>query len=153
MNGIDKRNGLTRNDWALLAARVLVGLMIVAHGAQKMFGAFGGAGLAGTVAFLGPVGYLVAVGELFGGLGIALGVLPRFSAAANLVIMLGAIQMVHGKFGFFMNWTGQKAGEGFEFHLVTIAALLVIAVVGPGALVVTRLLPTRRPEARQLRTA
>jgi putative oxidoreductase len=127
--------------------------MFVAHGAQKLFGAFGGPGLDGIVGMLGPVGYLVAVGEFFGGLGIALGVLSRFSAAANAVIMLGAVAMVHGKVGFFMNWSGAQAGEGYEFHLVAIAALLPIVVGGPGRLALGRLLLPARAERRRLTEA
>jgi putative oxidoreductase len=99
-------------DWALLTARVVVGVIFMAHGAQKLFGAFGGPGLSAVVEMMGPLGYLVTVGEFFGGLGLALGILSRFSAASIIVIMLGAIGMVHGRFGFFMNWAGQQAGEG-----------------------------------------
>lgn len=140
-------------DWALLGSRLLVGIMFTAHGAQKLFGAFGGPGLEGIVGMLGPVGYLVAIGEFFGGLGIALGVLSRFSAAANSLIMLGAIQMVHGKVGFFMNWTGAQAGEGYEFHLVAIAALLPILLAGPGRFAVGRFLRPARAAGRALREA
>ena len=142
------RERITALDWALLATRVLVGVMFAAHGAQKLFGAFGGAGLSGIVSMLGPVGYLVAVGEFFGGLGIALGILSRFSAAANVAVMLGAIAMVHGKVGFFMNWTGSQAGEGYEFHLVAIAALIPILVAGPGRLALGRLLVPERAGRR-----
>ena len=145
----ESKDGNWTLDWALLAARLLVGTVFMAHGAQKLFGAFGGHGLEGIVGMLGPVGYLVAVGEFFGGAGIALGVLSRFSAAANVLIMLGAIQMVHGKVGFFMNWSGAQAGEGYEFHLVTIAALLPILIAGPGRFALGRLLlPARRFSAR-----
>src|SRR5207248_667397 len=105
-------------DWALLVARIFVGVVFMAHGAQKLFGAFNGPGLSGFVQMIGPLGYLVAVGEFFGGLGIALGFLSRFSAASIILIMLGAIGMVHSKFGFFMNWAGNQAGEGFEYHLL-----------------------------------
>jgi len=142
------RERITALDWALLATRVLVGAMFAAHGAQKLFGAFGGTGLSGIVGMLGPVGYLVAVGEFFGGLGIALGILSRFSAAANVAVMLGAIAMVHGKVGFFMNWTGAQAGEGYEFHLVAIAALIPILVAGPGRLALGRLLVPERAGRR-----
>src|SRR4030095_9213808 len=119
-------------DWALLIARIIVGIVFMAHGAQKLFGAFGGPGLSATVQMMGPLGYLIAIGEFFGGLGLIVGFLSRFSAAAIIVIMLGAIAMVHGKFGFFMNWMGQQAGEGIEYHLLAIAVLLVILIVGPG---------------------
>ena len=128
-------------DWALLLARVVVGVIFMAHGAQKLFGAFGGPGLSAVVQMMGPVGYLVTVGEFFGGLGLALGIFSRFSAASIIVIMLGAIGMVHGQFGFFMNWAGQQAGEGFEYHLLAIGLLLPIVIAGPGRFALSRLVP------------
>ena len=128
-------------DIALLLARIIVGVVFMAHGSQKLFGAFGGPGLSGFVQMLGPLGYLVAVGEFFGGLGIIVGLLSRFSAASIIVIMLGAIGMVHGKVGFFMNWTGKQAGEGFEYHLLAIAVLSIILIVGPRRYAVARSLP------------
>ena len=143
--------GLAVTDWALLIARVIVGVIFAAHGAQKLFGAFGGPGLAAVVQMMGPLGYLVTVGEFFGGLGLIFGFLSRFSAASIIVIMLGAIAMVHGKVGFFMNWAGNQAGEGFEYHLLVIALLLIILLVGPGRFALGRLLPlpkaagSRRP--------
>ena len=94
-------------DWALFAARLLVGVVFMAHGAQKLFGAFGGPGLSAFVQMMGPLGYLVAIGEFFGGLGLVLGFLSRFSAASMIIIMLGAIATVHAAHGFFMNWGGQ----------------------------------------------
>jgi putative oxidoreductase len=128
-------------DWALLVARVFVGVVFMAHGAQKLFGAFGGPGLSAFVQMMGPLGYLVAIGEFFGGLGLVVGFLSRFSAASIILIMLGAIAMVHGKVGFFMNWTGQQAGEGFEYHLLAIGILLPILIAGPGRLAIGRFLP------------
>lgn len=128
-------------DIALLIARVIVGVVFMAHGAQKLFGAFGGPGLSAVVQMMGPLGYLVAIGEFFGGLGLVVGFLTRFSAAAIALIMLGAIAMVHGKFGFFMNWMGKQAGEGFEYHLLAIAVLLTIVIAGPGRYAIGRYLP------------
>jgi putative oxidoreductase len=52
--------------------------------------------------------------------------------------MLVAIFVVHGRFGFFMNWSGRQPGEGIEFHLITIALLLTILVRGSGLLSVDR---------------
>ncbi len=89
---------------------------------------------------MGILGYLVTVGEFFGGLGLVFGFLSRFSAASIIIIMLGAVATVHAKFGFFMNWAGNQAGEGFEYHLLAIAALLPIVIVGPGRFAVGRLL-------------
>jgi putative oxidoreductase len=128
-------------DVALLIARVIVGAVFMAHGAQILFGAFGGPGLSAFVGMMGPLGYLVAIGEFFGGLGIVVGFLSRFSAASIIVIMLGAIGMVHGKVGFFMNWTGNQGGEGFEYHLLAIGILLVILIAGPGRYALARSLP------------
>ena len=127
-------------DWTLLVARAVVGVIFMAHGAQKLFGAFGGPGLSAVVQMMGPLGYLVTVGECFGGLGLVVGFLSRFSAASIIIIMLGAVATVHGKFGFFMNWAGNQAGEGFEYHLLAIATLLPIVIAGPGRFAVGRLL-------------
>jgi len=128
-------------DWALLVARVFVGVVFMAHGAQKLFGAFGGPGLSAFVQMMGPLAYPVAVGEFFGGLGVALGFLSRFSAASIILIMLGAIGTVHAKFGFFMNWAGNQAGEGFEYHLLAIGILLPVVMLGPGRFAIGRFLP------------
>src|SRR6185369_6086130 len=131
-------------DVALLLARVIVGAVFMAHGAQKLFGAFGGPGLSAFVGMMGPIGYLVAIGEFFGGLGIVVGFLSPFSAASIIVIMLGGIAMVHGKVGFFMNWMGNQGGEGFEYHLLAIGILLVVLIAGPGRYALARSLPLPR---------
>src|SRR5882672_10740180 len=128
-------------DCVLLVARIDVRVVFMAHGAQKLFGAFGGPGLAAVVQMMGPLGYLVTIGEFFGGFGLVFGFLSRFSAASIILIMLGAVAMVHAKFGFFMNWAGNQAGEGFEYHLLAIAALLPIVIAGPGRFAVGRFLP------------
>ena len=131
-------------DWAMLIIRVFVGVIFMAHGAQKL-GAFGGPGLSAIVQMMGPLGYLVTIGEFFGGLGLILGFLSRFSAASIIIIMLGAIATVHAQFGFFMNWAGNQPGEGFEYHLLAIGALLPIVIAGPGRFAVGRFL--RLPKA------
>jgi putative oxidoreductase len=136
-------------DVALLIARIIVGVVFMAHGAQKLFGAFGGPGLSAVVQMMGPLGYLVTIGEFFGGLGLIVGFLSRFSAASIVLIMVGAIGMVHGQFGFFMNWMGNQAGEGFEYHLLAIAVLVVILIVGPGRFSIGRLLPLPKSADRR----
>jgi len=135
-------------DWALLIARLIVGLVFMAHGAQKLFGAFGGPGLTAVVQMMGPLGYLVSIGEFFSGLGLIVGFLSRFSASSIILIMLGAIATVHGKVGFFMNWAGNQTGEGFEYHLLAIANLLTIVIAGPGRFAVGRLLHLRKPSGK-----
>jgi putative oxidoreductase len=123
-------------DWALLAMRIVLGIIFMAHGAQKLFGAFGGPGLAGVVHMMGPIGYLVAIGEFFGGLGLLVGFLCRFSAASLIVIMIGAIATVHWKNGFFLG-----AKPGFEYNLALIGLLAAILIAGPGRLSIGRFLP------------
>jgi putative oxidoreductase len=126
-------------DLSLLVVRVIVGIIFAAHGAQKLFGAFGGGGLEATVAEppvgMGPIGYLVSIGEFFGGLGLVVGFLTRFSAASLIVIMIGAIATVHGKNGFFAD------KGGFEYNLALIGLLVPILLAGPGKYSIGRLLP------------
>src|ERR1700750_949058 len=119
-------------DVALLVGRIIVGAVFMAHGAQKLFGAFGGPGLSAFVGMMGPLGYLVAIGEFFGGLGLVVGFLSRFSAASIIVIMLGAIGMVHGKNGFFLS------DGGFEYNLALIGLLAPILIAGPGKFAIGR---------------
>ena len=134
--GTSPANDRPEVDLSLLAVRVVGGVIMAAHGAQKMFGAFGGPGLGKMVEDMGPVlGYLVSIGEFFGGLGLIAGFLSRFSAAANIVIMLGAIGMVHGKNGFFLS------DQGFEYNLALIGLFLPTLLAGPGRYAVGRFLP------------
>jgi putative oxidoreductase len=128
----DDRNAV---NVSLLLLRVIVGIIFAAHGAQKLFGAFGGPGLAEVVKNMGPLGYLVTIGEFFGGLGLVVGFLCRFSAASLIVIMIGAIAMVHGKNGFFLD------KGGFEYNLALIGLLAPILIAGPGTLAIGRYLP------------
>lgn len=129
---------------ALLCVRVVAGIIFVAHGAQKLFGAFGGPGLGPIVQMMGPIGYLVAIGEFFGGLGLITGFLSRFSAASLLVVMMGAIALVHAKNGFFL---GEK--PGFEFNLALIGLLLPVLIAGPGRLALASMIPALRKAALQ----
>lgn len=120
-------------DVSLLIVRVIAGVIFAVHGSQKLFGAFGGPGIFGIVEHLGPIGYPVTIGEFFGGLGLVVGFLCRFSAASLLVIMGGAIAMVHGKNGFF-------APTGFEYNLSLIGLLAPTLLAGPGRFAVGRLI-------------
>jgi putative oxidoreductase len=92
---------------------------------------------------MGPLGYPVTIGEFFGGLGLIVGFLCRFSAASLIVIMIGAIAMVHGQHGFFLGHapTDTLASAGFEYNLALIGLLAPILIAGPGNLAIGRLLP------------
>jgi putative oxidoreductase len=124
-------------DVSLLVVRVIAGVIFALHGAQKMFGAFDGPGLEKFTmeppAGLGTLGYFVAVGEFFGGLGLIVGFLTRFSAASLIVIMIGAIATVHGANGFF----SQKGG--FEYNLALIGLLVPTLLCGAGRISIGRL--------------
>jgi putative oxidoreductase len=126
----------TSINTALLVVRVIVGIIFMMHGAQKVFGAFEGPGLQQMMTQMGPVlGFLVSIGEFFGGLGLVVGFLSRFSAAALIVIMLGAIAMMHGAKGFFLQ------NQGFEYNLALIGLLAPILLMGPGDWSAGRFLP------------
>jgi putative oxidoreductase len=134
-------------DFSLLIVRVVVGVIFAAHGAQKLFGVWGGPGLQAMVADppngMGLLGYPVTIGEFFGGLGLIVGFLCRFSAASLIVIMLGAIGLVHGQHGFFLGHgpTDTLATAGFEYNLALIGLLAPILIAGPGKFATGRFLP------------
>jgi putative oxidoreductase len=130
----------TDSDWVPTLARIVLGIIFFAHGAQKVFGWFGGPGLRKTVRhlteFLGlpPIMALAAAGaEFVGGLALILGFLGRMSALSIVVNMLAAIFMVHEKYGLFMNWFGDRKGHGIEYHLLAIALAIVIFAKGSDA--------------------
>jgi putative oxidoreductase len=118
----------------LLVLRVVVGLLFAAHGAQKLFGWFGGHGRAGTAGFFEGIGlrpghlHATAAGwsEFGGGLALALGLLTPVAAAALIAVMTAAIMTVHWSKG---PWA---AGGGYEYNLVLIAVAFALAAVGPG---------------------
>jgi len=129
----------TDEAWSGLILRVMLGLVMLPHGAQKLLGWYGGFGFAGTMGFFteqmhvpAVVAFLVIIGESFGSLGLILGLLTRFTAASLSLIMAGAIAMVHWPNGFFMNWFGKQAGEGFEYHLLVIGMSLALLIAGAG---------------------
>lgn len=126
---------------APLALRATLALVMFPHGAQKAFGWFGGYGWNGTMGFLtGQIGMptIGAAGvillELLGPVLLLVGLGTRFAAAGFVALMLGAIATVHGPVGFFMNWTGTQAGEGYEYHLLAIGAALALVLTGGGRL-------------------
>jgi len=129
----------TDNDWAATVARVALGLVFFPHGAQKALGWFGGYGLEGTLGYFNSIGIPTIVGalvigaEFFGALGLITGLLGRVAAAGIIPVMMGAVLLTHLPNGFFMNWAGTQAGEGYEFHVLAVALALVVVLKGSGA--------------------
>ena len=137
----------TDEAWSSLILRVMLAIVMFPHGAQKLLGWFGGYGFSGTMGFFTGtmhlpwiVAFLVIIGESFGSLGLVLGFLTRFTAASIAVIMIGAIATVHWPNGFFMNWAGKQAGEGFEYHLLVIGMCLALLLAGGGKWSVDRVI-------------
>ena len=128
----------TSDDIGAFIARIILGIVILPHGLQKLLGLFGGAGFSDTVEFFVSSGLpafvaiLIIIGESFGALGLILGFLSRIAAFGITIIMLGAIVTVHLQNGFFMNWGGSGAGEGFEYHLLAVGLGLIVLIKGGG---------------------
>src|SRR3989475_8868410 len=142
----------TDDNPATLILRLVLGVVFFAHGAQKLLGWFGGPGFSGTMGmFTGylhipvPLAFLAIAAEFLGGLGLILGFLTRIAAFGIAVNMLVAIAMVHGAFGFFMNWSGAQKGEGFEYHLLVLALTAFLMIRGAGAFSVDRVLSVAKP--------
>jgi putative oxidoreductase len=152
----------TSDDYGAFLIRVVLGLVMLPHGMQKVFGWFGGYGFNATLGFFSsklgiptPLGVLVILAESLGALALILGLLGRFSAFGVAATMLGAVAMVHGHNGFFMNWNGNQPGEGFEYHLLALAMAAAVMIRGSGALSLDRLIQRRlgREESRGLDVA
>jgi len=140
----------TSDDWTLTLLRLFLGVIFFAHGAQKTLGWFGGYGFSGTMGFFtgmlhipAPFAFLAICAEFLGGIGLILGLLGRVAAFGITINMLVAVLMVHGQFGFFMNWSGQQKGEGFEYHLLAIVVAVVLMVRGSGAFSIDRALSSK----------
>jgi putative oxidoreductase len=120
---------------------VFLAVVFFPHGAQKVFGWFGGPGFTGQMeAFTqylhipAILAFLAIMAEFLGPLGLITGLLTRVAALGIMTNMLVAVPMLHWKHGFFMNWFGKQAGEGFEYHLLVIAIALALVIKGGGAL-------------------
>lgn len=140
----------TSNSFALVIARLTLGIVMFPHGAQKALGWFDGYGFAGTMNFFTqqmhvptPLAFLAIAAEFAGSIGLILGCLSRvaaFGIASNMVV---AIATVHAANGFFMNWFGQQKGEGFEYHLLAIGLALIVISHGAGKWSVDQLVTGR----------
>ncbi len=128
-------------SWPLLVLRLTLGSIFFAHGAQKLFGWWGGLGMRGSVLHFAEdfgippaVTVLIALVQGLGGLAVLIGLGARPAAFALAANALGAILTAYGRHGFFMNLT-QKPGRrhGIEMHLALLALALAVLVGGGGA--------------------
>lgn len=128
-----------------LLLRLTLAAVIFPHGAQKALGLFGGYGWSKTMQSLtieaglpAALAALVIVIEFLGPLALVFGFATRLVAVGLIAVMVGAILKVHLAHGFFMNWFGKQAGEGFEYHILVIGMALALLVSGAGCCSVDR---------------
>jgi putative oxidoreductase len=119
--------------------RILLGIVFFPHGAQKLLGWFGGNGFSVTMGFFtakmgipAVLAFLAIMAESVGAVALMAGFLTRIAALGIATNMVVAIFMVHLPYGFFMNWFGNKQGEGFEFHILAIAIAVALIIKGGG---------------------
>ncbi|WP_395505659.1 DoxX family protein [Ectopseudomonas hydrolytica] len=136
MNNLIKSITATQAGFGITILRIVAGITFAAHGAQKLFGWFGGYGLDGVAQWMESIGltpgYLMALGagsaEFFGGVALIIGLLVRPAAVVLAVTMLVAIFTVHFANGFFMS------NNGYEFALALLAISVALVFEGAGEL-------------------
>ena len=129
----------TNDSTAPLIARLMLGIVMFPHGAQKMLGWFGGHGFTGTMNFFtgtmhipAAFAFLAILAEFAGSLGLIAGLFSRVAAFSIASVMTVATLTSHAANGFFMNWYGNQKGEGFEYHLLAIGLALIVLIHGGG---------------------
>lgn len=137
----------TQNSWALTIVRITIGGVMLPHGLQKTLGMFGGRGWSATVegmsnSFPAPLVMLAILAESLGAQLLIFGAGSRVMAFGIFATMVVAA-MQHQDNGFFMNWFGNQAGEGYEYHLLALGLSLAVMIGGGGALSVDRAISPR----------
>jgi putative oxidoreductase len=140
MSSLINKVMFTRASYGLTVLRIFVGIIFAAHGSQKLFGMFGGYGIAGTAQYMESVGlapgHLMAIlsggTEFFGGLALIIGLLVRPAALGLTFLSLVAIFTVHISHGLFM------ANNGYEFALALLGGSIAVLIEGAGKLSVDR---------------
>ncbi len=141
----------TSNSVAPLIARLTLAIVIFPHGAQKLLGWFGGYGFSGTMGFFTEnmgipaiLAFLVIIAESIGAVALFVGALTRVAAFGIGITMTVAMFMATLPNGFFMNWYGNQAGEGIEYHLLTIGLALIGLISGGGKLSIDAVVASKR---------
>jgi putative oxidoreductase len=145
----------TQPRFTLLLLRLVLGFLCFVHGAQLVFGWFGGYGLSGSIsaftekmAIPAFLAYLAVFSQFFGGLALIFGFATRIAALGIAVDLFVAIFLVHLPNGLFMNWYGNQKGEGYEYHLLAIAIALTLVIAGGGILSIDRSIAAPRKRYR-----
>ena len=137
----------TNSNKAATVLRVVLGIVLFPHGAQKLLGWFGGFGFTGTMNyFTGTlhlpwiIALLVILIEFFGSLMLITGTATRVAALLIIINFIGVILTAHLANGFFINWLGNQKGEGYEYHLLIIGMAASLLISGAGAFSIDRLM-------------
>lgn len=148
----------TGDSRMLMFQRIVLGGVMFPHGAQKLFGWFGGGGWDRSIQVMtqqmhmpAALAALVIAIEFFGSLALIAGLFTRVSAAGIAAVMIGAVALVNHRF-FFVDWGDQQGGEGYEYHLLALALAIPLVVRGGGAFSLDRVL-SRRLRALRLASA
>lgn len=130
---------ITQSALASLSLRLLLGIVVFPHGAQKLLGWFGGYGFTGTMQYFTQtvglpwiIGLLVILLESVGALALMAGVGTRFIAASYVVLAAGIAFTSHIQYGFFSNWFGNQKGEGYEYFLLWAGMAIALLFTGGG---------------------
>lgn len=136
----------TSENWSATALRIVLGFVLFTHGAGAMLGWFGGYGFAATSAFLQQafglpwiVAVFVICVQFFGSIMLITGMATRVAALGVLGMFVG-MAINHIEHGLHMNWSGQNAGEGYEYHLLVLAMCTALLVLGGGSFSLDRIL-------------
>ena len=136
--------------WSSAVLRITLGIVMGAHGAQKVFGWFGGQGFEATMQDFtaqmhipAPLAVLAILAESLASVALLAGLLTRVAAFGITCNMLVAMLLVHRSRGFFMNWFGQQTGEGCEYHLLAIGLGVALMIGGWGKWSVDRVIACR----------
>lgn len=139
------------NNWSALIARLALGATVFVHGAQKLFGWFGGYGFKGTMGFLttqGGLPYVIALLviliESVAALMVVAGLLTRVAALGIFGLFTIIMIKYHSANGFFMNWAGTQKGEGIEYFIILLGVALTLIIAGGGKASVDAALATNK---------
>lgn len=145
----------TNNSSAIALVRIVLGVILFPHGAQKLLGWFGGFGFQGTMGFLTGsmhlpyvLALLVIFIEFFGAIFLILGLCTRLVAFGVICLFIGIIVTANGANGFFMNWAGTQKGEGIEFDLLVLGIALALLINGAGGWSLDRMIGHRTDQGR-----
>lgn len=132
--------------------RLSIAVVIWPHGAQMVLGLFGGNGYSGTMGYFTEVmqipwilAFLVMMAQFVGTICLLIGLFTRLNTLLMLIITLGMIFTSHLEYGFFMNWFGNQAGEGFEYHLLLLGLCAGLLWGGAGKFSLDALIKRTQP--------